>query len=116
MWGTARAPQLVFLGAFRQIVTSTSTLTSNLGPLLAYSHVGLHSTDMSTISALPLFPVLLVLVVAFIARVIWSQYQYNKKYKFPNVVPGWPVLGSTLDVPLRAGMWGVDNAKKYGEM
>lgn len=84
--------------------------------LLAYSHVGLHSTDMSTISALPLFPVLLVLVVAFIARVIWSQYQYNKKYKFPNVVPGWPVLGSTLDVPLRAGMWGVDNAKKYGEM
>ena len=66
------------------------------------------------------FPVLtyaLVLVVlGFLARK-YQAYQFNKKYKLPPRIPGIPVFGNTLQLPpLKQGLWGVEMAKKYGEM
>ncbi|CZR68763.1 related to cytochrome P450 [Phialocephala subalpina] len=64
------------------------------------------------------FPVLaLGAIAAFILQYAISRYRFNKKYKFPNVVPGLPILGNSLQVPFpAAGMWGVETARKYGEM
>lgn len=56
-------------------------------------------------------------IAAYILQYAISRYQFNKKYRFPNVVPGLPILGNSLQVPFpAAGMWGVETAKKYGEM
>jgi hypothetical protein len=59
---------------------------------------------------------LLLIIGAFVLNLVVSKIRFNRKYKLPNVVPGWPIIGNTLDVPYPAGMWGVDMAKKYGEM
>jgi len=56
------------------------------------------------------------MIVTFILKHFVSKIAFDRKYKLPNVVPGWPLLGNTLDVPYPAGMWGKDMAKKYGEM
>jgi hypothetical protein len=56
-----------------------------------------------------------LLAIVFL-RYMASQWQFNRKYKLPAVVPGWPILGNSLDMPFPAGMWGVKMAKKYGEM
>lgn len=56
------------------------------------------------------------LAIAFILNLIISKIRYNRKYKFPNVVPGYPIIGSTLDIPYPAGMWAAEKTKKYGEM
>ncbi|KAL6408581.1 putative cytochrome p450 protein [Ilyonectria robusta] len=45
-----------------------------------------------------------------------SKIRYNHKYRYPNVVPGWPLIGNTLDVPYPAGMFTRELTKKYGEM
>ncbi len=58
----------------------------------------------------------LVLFVAWVSKLLISKIQYNYKYKFPNVVPGRPLIGSTLDVPYPAGMYTRELAKKYGEL
>lgn len=57
-----------------------------------------------------------VLFALFLRRRIVQKIHFAKKYRFPNVVPGWPIIGNFLDVPYPAGMWGVEMAKKYGEM
>lgn len=56
------------------------------------------------------------LCALWILRLLVSKFRYDRKYKFPNVVPGWPVIGNTLDVPYPAGMYTTGLAKKYGEM
>ncbi|KIM93630.1 hypothetical protein OIDMADRAFT_137246 [Oidiodendron maius Zn] len=58
----------------------------------------------------------LLIIGSFVLNLVVSKIRFNRKYKFPNVVPGWPIIGNMLDVPYPAGMWGVDMAKKYGEM
>lgn len=45
-----------------------------------------------------------------------SSIRFRLKYKFPNVVPGWPIVGNFFDVPYPTGMWALDKAQKYGEM
>jgi hypothetical protein len=55
-------------------------------------------------------------VLTLILHRLWARYLFNQKYKFPNVVPGWPVVGNSFDVPFPGGMWGVETARKYGEM
>lgn len=56
-------------------------------------------------------------LAAFILQYAISKYRFNRKYKLPNVVPGLPILGNSLQVPFpAAGMWGVEMAKKYEEM
>jgi len=64
------------------------------------------------------FPVLaLGIIAAFFLNYAISKHQFNKKYRYPNIVPGLPILGNSLQVPFpAAGMWGVETAKKYGEM
>ncbi len=57
-----------------------------------------------------------VLFIVWILKIVISKILYNRKYKFPNVVPGWPLIGNTLDVPYPAGMHNKALAKKYGEM
>ncbi|KAK5219673.1 hypothetical protein LTR72_008057 [Exophiala xenobiotica] len=58
----------------------------------------------------------LLVIVAFVLRWVISSILFNRKYKLPNVVPGWPVIGNMLDVPYPSGMWAVRMAKKHGEM
>ncbi|CZR56821.1 related to cytochrome P450 [Phialocephala subalpina] len=58
----------------------------------------------------------LVLVFAFILNLVVSKICFNRKYKFPNVVPGWPIIGNALDIPYPAGMWAAAMTKKHGEM
>lgn len=57
-----------------------------------------------------------LLLIAWILKLFISKIRYNYKYKFPNVVPGWPLVGNTLDVPYPAGIYNKNLAKKYGEM
>ncbi|KAH7161954.1 hypothetical protein B0J13DRAFT_632694 [Dactylonectria estremocensis] len=59
-----------------------------------------------------------VLVVAAILIVKngVARYRYNSKFKLPPEIPGWPIIGNTLDVPFPAGVWGHEMAKKHGEM
>ena len=46
-----------------------------------------------------------------------ASYQHNKKYKLPPRIPGIPIFGNTLQLPpLKQGVWGIEMAKKYGEM
>lgn len=62
---------------------------------------------------------LLALVVFIIARRILHDYLYEKKYRFPPIVPGLPIVGNSLQLPTRVGLQGPYLAKladKYGEM
>lgn len=45
-----------------------------------------------------------------------KRIRFHRNYKFPNELPGWPLLGNTLQVPYPAGVWSWEKAKKYGEM
>jgi hypothetical protein len=56
-------------------------------------------------------------VILAIAQRIVSSHLYNKKYKFPPRVPGLPIVGNTFQLPgNQQGQWGVQMARKYGEM
>ncbi|EXJ57750.1 uncharacterized protein A1O5_12540 [Cladophialophora psammophila CBS 110553] len=59
---------------------------------------------------------LAAIAVALVIRKVISDIRFNRKYRFPPSPPGKPFVGNMLDVPWPAGMWGVDLAKKYGEM
>ena len=58
----------------------------------------------------------LFLGLTFLLNLAVSKFRFNRRYKFPNVVPGWPLIGNMLDVPYPAGVWGIEMAKKHGEM
>ena len=59
----------------------------------------------------------LVLVLLGLVVRKFRVYQFNKKYKLPPRIPGIPVFGNTLQLPpLKQGVWGMEMAKKYGEM
>ncbi|KIW61235.1 hypothetical protein PV05_01384 [Exophiala xenobiotica] len=60
--------------------------------------------------------VIVVTTVALLIRTVVARYQFQKKYKLPPSVPGWPLIGNSLDVPFPAGMWTYKMAQKYGEM
>ncbi|KAH9207922.1 cytochrome P450 [Leptodontidium sp. 2 PMI_412] len=62
--------------------------------------------------ALPAF----IAGIAFLLHYAITQYRFNKKYKLPPVVPGWPIVGNALDIPNPGGMWAHEQAQKYGEM
>lgn len=58
-----------------------------------------------------------VIAVVLIARKLWSDYVFNKTYKFPAKVPGVPFFGNTFQMPLgHQGPWAKKQAEKYGEM
>jgi hypothetical protein len=70
---------------------------------------------MSIASAI--LPAVVCLVVALILERCVATYFYNKKYKLPPRVPGLPILGNSLQIPLvHPGTWAKEMADKYGEM
>ena len=60
--------------------------------------------------------VLLGTVVIFVIRALLLRYRYRSTYRFPAEIPGWPIIGNSLDVPFPGGVWGHQMAKQYGEM
>lgn len=62
---------------------------------------------------------LLAVTVFLVSRRLVHEYQYEKKYRFPPIVPGLPIVGNSLQLPTRVGLQGPYLAKlaeKYGEM
>lgn len=62
---------------------------------------------------------LLAVTVLLVVRRLVHDYQYEKKYRFPPIVPGLPIVGNSLQLPTRVGLQGPYLAKlaeKYGEM
>ena len=55
-------------------------------------------------------------VAVLIIHQLVTGLRFRRKYRFPPSPPGKPFVGNMLDVPWPAGMWGVQLAKKYGEM
>ncbi|RDL31768.1 Cytochrome P450 [Venustampulla echinocandica] len=46
-----------------------------------------------------------------------ANYLQSKKYKLPPRIPGLPIFGNTFQLPpMDQGLWGIEQAKKYGEM
>lgn len=66
--------------------------------------------------AFPIPYILGLLVLGFTLNAWIAKIRFNRKYKLPNVLPGWPIIGNMFDTPYPAGMWGIGTAKKYGEM
>lgn len=59
---------------------------------------------------------LLVVATIILCKNVVSRFRFNSKYRLPPEIPGWPIIGNTLDVPFPGGVWGHEMAKKYGEM
>ena len=87
------------------ITTSNSNITA-----MALHIAGLDGSSVAT----TLFFAVVVLVI--VQRAV-SNHLYNKKYKFPPKIPGLPIVGNTFQLPgNQQGQWGVQMARKYGEM
>lgn len=64
----------------------------------------------------PSSAIIMVLVLVLLHRTA-SNYLYNKKYKLPPRIPGIPLFGNTFQLPpTQQGLWGIEQARKYGEM
>jgi hypothetical protein len=64
-------------------------------------------------------PLLTFAALGFLFVLGWKINQNFKarKYKLPPRVPGIPIFGNTFQLPpLKQGVWGIETAKKYGEM
>ncbi|KAM5349119.1 hypothetical protein ACJ41O_008942 [Fusarium nematophilum] len=59
---------------------------------------------------------LLVVATIILCKNVVSRFRFNSKYRLPPEIPGWPIIGNTLDVPFPGGVWGHEMAKKYGEI
>ncbi|KAL1615265.1 hypothetical protein SLS56_011889 [Neofusicoccum ribis] len=55
----------------------------------------------------------LVLAASLLLFLAMSRLRYTRKYKLPPQVPGWPIVGNSLDVPYPAGMWAVEAAQRF---
>lgn len=64
-------------------------------------------------------PFISTLLLLWLLTHMVKSYRFHQKYKFPNLVPGLPVLGNLLDVPKDiAGrrLYLHKLAQKYGEV
>lgn len=64
-------------------------------------------------------PVASTLLLLWLLAHLVNSFRFHKKYNFPNLVPGVPVLGNLLDIPKDiAGrrLYLHKLAQKYGEM
>lgn len=58
-----------------------------------------------------------VSAVIFVAAWTMKEKAKARKYRLPPRIPGVPVFGNTFQLPpLKQGQWGIEMAKKYGEM
>ncbi|KAG4416210.1 hypothetical protein IFR04_010667 [Cadophora malorum] len=57
-----------------------------------------------------------ILIIGALQKIITSHIA-SKKYKFPPRIPGSPIVGNTFQLPPnQQGLWGKEQAEKYGEM
>jgi hypothetical protein len=64
-------------------------------------------------------PFLTLAALSIILVLGWKINEYVKarEYRLPPRVPGIPIFGNTFQLPpLKQGLWGIETAKKYGEM
>lgn len=62
---------------------------------------------------------LLAVTIFLVVGRLVHDYQHEKKYRFPPIIPGLPIVGNSLQLPTRIGLQGPYLAKlaeKYGEM
>lgn len=62
---------------------------------------------------------LLAAIIFLISRRLVQDYQHEKRYRFPPIVPGLPIVGNSMQLPTRVGLQGPYLAKlaeKHGEM
>jgi hypothetical protein len=80
-----------------------------------FSTMAIHIVGLEGFSiAATLFFAVAVLVI--LQRIV-SNHLASKKYKFPPRIPGLPIVGNTFQLPgNQQGQWGVEQARKYGEM
>lgn len=70
---------------------------------------------MAAISLAPLVAV--VATLGFIGYYAFASLRFHAKYKFPNLVPGLPVVGNILQIPKQdPRLHFTKLAKQYGEM
>jgi hypothetical protein len=71
----------------------------------------------SFVAQRPIVNILLLGLVVLIAAWKIQQNVKARKYKLPPRIPGVPVFGNTFQLPpLKQGVWGIEMARKYGEM
>ncbi|KAH9204677.1 cytochrome P450 [Leptodontidium sp. 2 PMI_412] len=74
------------------------------------------STDLTYVQSFSTFQLTAALaLLALVVKLTVSKVR-GRKYRLPNVVPGWPILGNSLEPVFPGGMWGKKMAEKYGEM
>jgi hypothetical protein len=65
----------------------------------------------------PIGSIILLAAILWIALWRYNAYLYARKYKLPPRIPGIPIFGNALQIPpLKQGKWGIEMARKYGEM
>lgn len=65
----------------------------------------------------PLLALSLLLLAVIVVGWRLNENARARRYKLPPRIPGIPIFGNTFQLPpLKQGLWGVEMAKKYGEM
>lgn len=63
------------------------------------------------------FLALCLIAIGYLARTIVLNISYRRKYRFPNEVPGLPLVGNSFQMPATGqGPYIKALADKYGEM
>lgn len=58
-----------------------------------------------------------LLIVGYVAFLMLEDFLHTKKYRYPNLVPGLPIVGNMLQMPATDhGPYLQKLAEKYGEM
>lgn len=65
-------------------------------------------------------PTFALAILVFVALAVGWRVKETvraRKYKLPPKIPGIPIFGNTFQLPpLKQGQWGIQMARKYGEM
>ncbi|KAH0846045.1 hypothetical protein FOPE_11433 [Fonsecaea pedrosoi] len=65
----------------------------------------------------PVFGIALLGTLVLVATWRLNEHVKARKYRFPPRIPGVPIFGNTFQLPpLKQGLWGMEMAKRYGEM
>lgn len=73
---------------------------------------------MALFESFALLPTVVVsILVIGVLQKILANHLASKKYRFPPRIPGSPIVGNTFQLPgNQQGLWGKEQAEKYGEM
>ncbi|PCD26107.1 hypothetical protein AU210_012539 [Fusarium oxysporum f. sp. radicis-cucumerinum] len=68
-------------------------------------------------SKMPWLSIFGLLIVGYVAFLMLEDFLHTKKYRYPNLVPGLPIVGNMLQMPATDhGPYLQKLAEKYGEM